>query len=170
MSDTSEKHWYALYTHSRSEKKMLEALVKNGIEAYLPVRTEYHKWSDRRKKVEVPIISLYVFVKIDLQAERDIIFGLPHFISFVSEGRKPQIIPDAEIDLMKRTVENAISIQVETQLLSKGQKVRISTGPMIGIEGIVSDISARKVNILLTTLGITLIADIDAADIVKVDN
>ena len=56
--------WYAVYTAARAEKKVKERLDQIGIENYLPLRTEYRVWSDRKKKVSVPLISGYIFVHI----------------------------------------------------------------------------------------------------------
>ena len=60
-----EKKWYALYTRSRSEKKVLIELQYAQIEAYLPLVTRLKMWSDRKKKVEEPLFRSYIFVYID---------------------------------------------------------------------------------------------------------
>ncbi|MGH2644138.1 MAG: transcription termination/antitermination NusG family protein, partial [Chitinophagaceae bacterium] len=51
--------WYALYTKSRNEKKVAERLVQKDIEIFFPLQEEVHQWSDRRKKVKVPVFRSY---------------------------------------------------------------------------------------------------------------
>ena len=65
--------WYVVYTKSKQEKKVAEGLKKLGIEAYCPLVTVMKQWSDRKKKVEVPLINSYVFVNID-ERQRDDVF------------------------------------------------------------------------------------------------
>ena len=57
-------NWYAVYTKPRSEKKLADRLNEHGIEAYLPLRKTLKQWSDRKKMVEEPLITSYVFVNI----------------------------------------------------------------------------------------------------------
>ena len=58
-------NWYALYTKPRSEKKVLDRLLEQEIEAYLPLQKKLRQWKDRKKWVEVPLINSYIFVKIE---------------------------------------------------------------------------------------------------------
>ena len=59
--------WYAVYTTSRAEKKVKQRLDESGIENYLPLRTEIRIWSDRKKKVSLPLIPGYIFVRIAVE-------------------------------------------------------------------------------------------------------
>jgi transcription antitermination factor NusG len=57
--------WFVLYTQPRNEKKVAERLEKLGIKAYCPMTIQVRQWSDRKKKVEVPLLNSYVFVPIE---------------------------------------------------------------------------------------------------------
>ena len=61
--------WYVLYTNPKAEKKVAEQLNKIGIETYCPLVTKIQQWSDRKKKIEVPLFSSYVFVNIEEHKE-----------------------------------------------------------------------------------------------------
>jgi transcription antitermination factor NusG len=61
-SDGSEA-WYALQTRVHRERIVELRLQTQGVTAFVPVTTEIHRWSDRRKSIEVPIFSSYVFVR-----------------------------------------------------------------------------------------------------------
>ena len=64
-----ELRWYALHTRARHEKAIERRLREQGMETFVPTTTEVHRWSDRKKKVEVPLFSCYVFVRCALTAE-----------------------------------------------------------------------------------------------------
>ncbi len=153
---TNEKHWYAVYTRSRCEKKMLDELINAGIEAYVPLRFEIHKWSDRNKRVDVPVINSYCFVHIDYDNDRYKIYKAYGFVAFVMHARKPVIIPNSEMDAMKQAVDSKLAIEVENHLLREGKRVRVISGPIKGAIGIVESLSDKNVRILLSTVGITL--------------
>jgi len=156
-----DRQWYAVYTKSRCEKKMLDFLTDVKIEAYVPIRKEMHKWSDRKKLVEMPMIHSYCFVKLDWESERNKVFVAPGFVNFVCHDRVGVVIPQSEIDLMKKTVDSMLAIEVENRLLRTGKKVRILTGPMTGTVGKVEALTSKRVNIVLEAVGVTMIVDLN---------
>lgn len=134
-------NWYIIYTTPRSEKKVAERLEKAGFEYYLPLTKKLKQWSDRRKIVEEPLFNSYIFIKINLHYKYDIthIDGVIKFVSFRSE---PAMVPDREIDLIKRTLEHdAESVEVEDLNYKKGQKIIVNYGPMIGYTGEVVNVN-----------------------------
>lgn len=157
-------NWYAIYTKSRAEKKVVEALDELGIKSYLPLKTVERQWKDRRKKIETPIIASYVFVYIDLNAQRKDLYEIQGFVSFVSEKRAPKPIPEHEIEMMRKTVESSWVFEVDNNTLVKGQKVILRREPLKGMEGIVTDVSSKKVHLILPTVGITLVVSMENAD------
>ena len=68
-----DKQWIVVRSKPRSEKVAHNELVKKNIEAYLPLLKERRKWSDRKKWVEFPLFSSYLFARIDI---KDSIFVL----------------------------------------------------------------------------------------------
>ena len=59
-----EPTWYAIHTMARHEKRVTTNLQEDRICAFLPLVEQLHRWSDRRSRVEVPLFSCYVFVRI----------------------------------------------------------------------------------------------------------
>lgn len=156
------RQWYAVYTKSRCEKKMMDYLNDVAkITAYVPIRKELHKWSDRKRLVDVPLIHSYCFVKVDWEKERADVFKAPGFVNFVCHERMGVPIPQSEIDLMRQTVDSMLAIEVENRLLRKGKKVKIMSGPMTGAIGVVESLTAKKVNIVLSAVGITMVVDLN---------
>jgi hypothetical protein len=65
---TSKKNtdpkWYAIYTNPRAEKLVRDRLLEAEVDVFLPLHKTFRIWSDRKKLVEVPLLTSYVFVKV----------------------------------------------------------------------------------------------------------
>jgi len=127
--------WYALYLRSRYEKKVYESLKKKKIEAFLPLIEKVHIWSDRKKRIIEPLFRGYVFVKTDLR-DKEIILMTEGVVRFVGINQKPSWIPDLQIDWLKRIIAESLDVHYE-RYLEVGNRVRVTGGPLVGVEGIV---------------------------------
>ena len=150
-----------MYTKSRAEKRVYDELLKQGINAYIPTRKELKCWSDRKKWVETPIISSYVFVNI--QAENYLkVFNANGVLSYVSRKGKPVVIPDREMSAMKRMVDSNLSFDVEAKTIRRGQNITIKSGPLAGITGKVVEIQGKKkFFITISHIGYSLVVTLD---------
>jgi len=143
--------WYVLYTKSKQEKKVAEGLKQLGIEAYCPVVTVMNQWSDRKKKVEVPLISSYVFVAIN-ERKREDVFKVPGIVRYLFWLGKPAIVRDIEIEALQKSLEG-IATSFEVLPFQKNEVVAISSGPFQGFEGIVKHINKNTIQLVLVDLG-----------------
>lgn len=143
MENNQSNNWYALYTKSRAEKKVLEQFTQLGIHAYLPLKRTLRQWSDRKKWVETPIINSYIFVNIPEHESRRV-FEAHGVVAFVSHKGKPATIPDHEIEAMRRAIENQLEFNMEANRLEKGQVVTVTSGPLEGIKGEVLEVQGSK--------------------------
>ena len=119
--------WFALYTRPKNEKKVTEQLVKLGIEVYCPLVTQVKQWSDRKKKVETPLISSYVFVHIE-EKDRNKVFEAFGVVRYLFWLGKPAVIRDEEIYLLKDSLKEVIST-FEISEIKPGDVMNISRGP-----------------------------------------
>ena len=133
LNDTPQ--WVALYTNPRAEKATAAHLKSLGYETYLPLERKLHRWSDRWKSVEVPLITSYLFVKIrgsdvvNIRAAKGVSF-------IVSWHGQPGIIPDSEIEGIRRLMDAEAEVKVMNDSeLKKGAHVRIIEGQFAGLEG-----------------------------------
>ncbi|WP_210410873.1 UpxY family transcription antiterminator [Leptospira sarikeiensis] len=128
------KYWYAVYTHSRSEKKLALQLQKKGITLYLPIISVKKQWSDRIKTVLVPVFPSYVFVKIDIRTEKLKVLETPGSVRFVSNEGIPLVIDEGDIEIIRTLVtEYPERIKIEREkMLAPGKKVLIKKGPFAG--------------------------------------
>jgi transcription antitermination factor NusG len=150
-----EKNWYAIYVSSRAEKKIGETLQSKGIEAYVPLVKTMRQWSDRKKIVEIPLLNGYVFVKIN-QHQSDNVLQIKGVVNFVKIEGKTALIREEEIGRLRQLVE--LGYQLEAGGISKsynpGDKVRINSGALCGLEGYVIDTSSGKnLEVLLESIG-----------------
>ena len=134
-NNQGEKLWYAIYVRSRHEKNIYSALLNKDIESSLPMKTVIRQWSDRKKKVEVPLFRGYVFIRIDISKDKLNILQTDGVVKFIGIRNKPSRIPDEEIHWIHMMVEESNTVKNEKEIPS-GQKVRVSSGPFKGVEGV----------------------------------
>jgi len=134
--ETAAENWYALLTHARHEKVVVQRLAERGVKTFLPLVTEVHRWSDRKKSVQLPLFRCYVFARFAPNRDErlrvlrvDGVFGL---IGAHGEGTP---IPEEQIDAVRQVVEGAAPGSAYP-FLKIGQRVRIRGGALEGMEGI----------------------------------
>lgn len=160
--------WYAVYTSSRAEKKVKERLDQAGIENYLPLRTEVRMWSDRKKKVSLPLISGYIFVKVE-EEQFISVLNVPGVVAFLKEKGKAVSIPDKQIEQLRFFEDNAEEpVEISFEEIPVGSLVKVVRGKLIGFEGELVEISNKyKIVVRLEHLGCAL-ATVSASCIEKV--
>jgi transcription antitermination factor NusG len=164
-----QKHWHVVYTKSRAEKKVLIELEYQGIDAYLPLQRKLRQWSDRKKWVEVPLISGYIFVNIN-RFEYDKVLQTIGVVSYVRFEGKAAIIPEEQIDSIKRLLlQNEHEIKVSIENFMKGDSIEVIAGSLIGMKGSLVTIKGKKrVAILLEQINLSIMVDLPITDIRKV--
>jgi transcription antitermination factor NusG len=143
--------WYVLYTKPRQEKKATDSLNAIGIEAYCPMVTVVKQWSDRKKKIQVPLISSYVFVNIG-EHQREAVFKVSGIVRYLFWLGKPAVVRAIEIEALKKSLEGIVA-SFEVSAIQKDTIYKISEGPFQGFEGIVKNINATTIQLLLVDLG-----------------
>lgn len=140
--------WYAVYVTARHEKKVAQHLEQREVEFYLPLYRKERKWKDgSRGTLELPLFPSYLFVRIG-RADRGRVLGVPGVVSFVGgTGCEPAQLPDAEIESLRIGLPER---KAEPHpLLEAGQRVRIRSGALVGMEGFVER-SRNRSRVVLT--------------------
>lgn len=129
-----KKVWYAVYTRSRSERKVFHRLEDENVECFLPTYKTMRQWSDRQKMVELPLFTSYVFVCIGLKEFHKVLItdGVVKIVSF---NGQPAEIPKHQIDNLKILINSNHNFEKSTLEFAPGQKVRINRGSLQGIIG-----------------------------------
>lgn len=128
--------WHVLYVKYRHESKVYKELVEKNIEAFLPMVTSTRKWSDRIKKIQVPIFPSYVFVNIKSNKDFHDVLSVESGCSFLSFGGEYGSVADNEISQIKLFVEarEMSDVQIMTSLPKIGERVKIEHGELSGLE------------------------------------
>ena len=147
-------NWYVLHTKPRNEKKVEEQLLSIGINAYCPKRTELKFWSDRKKKIEVPLLPSMVLVKIN---DNDInrVFESPGVVRYMFWLGKRAIVRKSEIDALKKYLNNNYNF-ASTQIskIKVGDNFNVSN--FNNETGVISRISNNNVWIYLKSIGFSV--------------
>lgn len=135
--------WYAIYTNPRAEKLVNSRLLEAGVETYLPLQKTYRQWSDRKKLIEKPLLSSYVFVKV-VPVEFPKVFRTIGVVKFISFEGKPVPIPQKQIDNLKLLIDSNAEIEVSSDKFEKGDNVEVVTGSLRGLTGELVKVHGRK--------------------------
>lgn len=118
------KQWYVLYVNVRHEKKVFEKFVEQGIESYVPIVKNVKQWSDRKKTVEEPLFTGYVFAKL-LPHELDKPRYVAGVINYLSFGKQKATVKQSEIDSLKYLIEKGYSLSTNSENIQVGAKVKL---------------------------------------------
>jgi transcription termination/antitermination protein NusG len=162
-----QPRWYAAQTCANHEKRVLEQLEQRTVEVYLPRYTSVRRWKDRRVRLELPLFPGYVFVHLALQ-NRLRVLQTPSIVRLVGFGGQPAPLPDQEIDGLRQGLAREMRFE-PYPYLKVGQRVRVTTGPRHGLEGIL----VRKKNVSRLVVSLDLImrsvaVEIDVAEVSSV--
>jgi len=165
----NQPHWYALYTKARAEKRVDQTLQEKGFESYLPIQETVRQWHDRKKKVELPVFSSYVFVRMALK-ERIPVLQTNGVLKLVSFTGKPSPIPDYEIAAVKRIFDGDHPYVV-TNYLSIGREVEVTYGPLAGIRGrLIERRGQNRLLIGIQQIGQALSVEVSQSEVVPIQD
>jgi len=145
MSNIS-KNWFVLFTKPRNELKVTERLRSIGIEGYAPCKMEVRQWSDRKKKVLVPLLPSMVLVSLQ-DKQVDQVFEVPGVVRYLFEHGKRAKVSNEEVLAMKSYLENTYSAQKELEV---GDTVKV---PLLEQEATLLSIKGKKCLAQLQKLG-----------------
>ena len=144
--------WFVLYTKPHHELKVANNLRKIGIRTYCPVFNQIKQYSDRKKKVEKPLLQSYVLVKIE-DKERKEVFNVAGVVRYLYWLGKPAIVREHEVEMMEKYLSGVYQDLLITKI-KKGINYKISEGPFIGQEGKVVNLFKNRIKLELPSLGI----------------
>jgi transcription antitermination factor NusG len=128
-------NWYALYTCPRHEKRVAEQIQQRQISCFLPLYRSVRRWKDRRKELELALFPGYVFVQVALPDKLRIL-TLPGAVGLVTFNGQPAALPEQEIESLRRRLAGSLPMEPHPYLQA-GRRVRVRSGPMEGLEGII---------------------------------
>lgn len=159
-----EAPWYAAYTWARHEKQVARQLEERQIQAFLPTYKSVRRWKDRRKILELPLFPSYVFVKMSLHNRLDLL-RLPGVLGLVCAQGKPVPVAGHEIQNLRQGIAGRTAIHPHPYLKT-GHRVRVRSGVMAGVEGIlIRRRDGARVVLSISLLQQSVSVHIDEADV-----
>ena len=150
--------WLVIYTKPQYEIRVSKALNAMGIQAYCPTYKKVIQYSDRKKKIEKPLMPSYVLVHID-EKDRNQVFIVPGVIRYVFWLGKPAEVRSKEIETLQNSLSGVIR-NFSLQHFKKGMNYIIPQGPFKGQEGEVLNHAKNKVQLELKGLGVFITLNI----------
>jgi transcription antitermination factor NusG len=158
-ASAGQDDWYAIYTRHQHEKTVAHILTNKGFETLLPLYPVTRRWKDRTKLLSLPLFPCYLFLKGGLERRLDIM-TTPGIHALVSNAGQPAAIPPAEIEAIRRAVESGFRVEPHP-LLKCGDWVRVKSGPLEGMEGIL----IRKKNLYRLVLSVEMLGKAAAVEV-----
>jgi len=161
------ERWYAAFTKHQHEKRVTQVLTNKGFETFLPLYREVHRWKDRDKTLCLPLFPCYVFVRTNLERKLDIL-QTPGICWLVGRGGYAWPIPDHEVDPIRSLAGSSAKFEPHP-FVACGDRVRVRSGPLLGIEGII--IRARNQHRLVLSVQLlkqSAAVEVDLSDVERV--
>ena len=156
--------WYALYTFPRNEKLVAEQIKRRSFTCFLPVYRSVRRWKDRRKELELVLFPGYVFVQMALEKKLKVL-EIPGAVRLVSFNGQPATLPASEIEILKNRLSGARGLEPHPYLWT-GRRVRVRSGALEGLEGIVLRRKDRcRVVFSVDLLKRSVAVEVDEADL-----
>ncbi|MFV8370427.1 UpxY family transcription antiterminator [Flavobacterium sp. LB2R40] len=148
-------NWYVVYTKPKWEKKVAEQLKKIGIACYCPLIIQERQWSDRKKKVEVPLFNSYVFVQVG-ETDRNSVFQSVGAVRYLFWLGKPAVVRDEEITVIKKWLNTADGNEVMVETYQIGDSIQLESGPFTNHKAKIKEVTNTHYVLVLESLGCVL--------------
>jgi len=159
--------WYAAYTRHQHEKSAAQILIHSGIEVLLPLYQAAHKWKDRTQVVCLPVFPCYLFVRASLESRVQVL-RTPGVVQFVGVAKQPSLVPDLQIEYIRRAAESVGGLQPHPYLHS-GDQVLVKRGPLAGVEGILTRFKGQyRVVLSVHLLQQSVAVEVDLTDLERI--
>ena len=143
--------WFAIYTRHQHEKAIAQILSAKGLEVFLPLYSATRRWKDRTMRLSLPLFPCYLFLRGMRERRLDVV-TTPGIVSILSFNGEPAVIPETEIESVRKAVEWGNRVEPHP-FLRCGDRVRVISGPLQGLEGIL----VRKKNLYRLVLSVEIL-------------
>jgi transcription antitermination factor NusG len=153
--------WYAIQTRYRCERKVTHALARQGVETFIPLLSETHRWSDRKKVIQTPLFSGYTFARLrPSPAWLRTVLQTVGVTGFVSAGNEITSIPPHQLEDLRRLLAQKVPCTL-APFLNLGRRVRVRGGCLDGLEGILTKNDGKHLIVSIDCIQRSLAIEID---------
>ncbi len=167
LNNPASANWYALFTRHQHEKSVAQLLSNKDHEVYLPLFRSLRQWRDRAKQLWLPLFPGYVFLREGMDRQLQIL-TTPGVIHVVGWGGRPASVSESQLDAVRRLLGSGLTVEVHPYL-TRGDRVRIKSGPLAGAEGILArEKGVARLVICIEMLGQSAAVEIDVSNVEKI--
>jgi len=160
--DSLKLPWFAVQVRAQRESSVADHLVGKGYELFLPMYKCRKRWSDRIKEIEAPLFPGYLFCRLD-RNDRLPILKTPWVLQIVGLNGSPIAVDEEEIMAVRTLVTSGVPTQ-PWPFMEIGDKVRIESGPLRGVVGILNQFKDNhRLVVSVTLLHRSVAVEIDSA-------
>lgn len=156
VSPENRMGWIVVWTESRAEKKVASRIAALGIDSWLPTVTENHRWSDRSRRVVLPLFPGYLFARAGI-AELSKVLRTPGVLTVVKAGGRPAVLSDAFVAGLRTALENpdfAPEAVATPPKYSVHDEIVVQHGPLVGLRGVVRQLrGAHRLLVWIAEIG-----------------
>ena len=161
------EQWYAAYTKHQHEKSAASLLEKKGFEILLPLYRTVHRWKDRMQPVALPVFPCYVFIRANLERKLAIL-QTPGIFWLLGNSGNAAVVPDADIEAIRKITTSPAVYEAHPYLKS-GDRVRVISGAIAGVEGVLTRVKNRyRVVLSVDLLQQALAVEVDIATVERI--
>lgn len=150
----NNNHWFVLVTKPRNEQKVESRLNDIGIQAYCPVRTELRQWSDRKKKIKVPLLPSMLLVKLPNNL-RQTVFDIPYVRRYLYWQGQPAVVKEQEVEVLRKVSDQEFA-SVTLQKYTPGTKIDLKSLGILDATGTIKYVSGNQCCVVIDSLGYLL--------------
>jgi len=163
--------WYAVQTGYRCEQRVASGLIMKGFRTYLPVLREVHQWTDRRKFVEVPAFSGYLFLHCEPSSRNRVnVLETSGIVRFLGGNHAPCPISNVEIEAVRRTLGSSVPCD-RCDALTPGTLVQVTRGPLAGVQGRLARIKNNlRLIVTISVFSQAISAELNLSDVEAVQD
>ena len=163
--DEGDQQWIAVYTRARSEQSVARQLQDRGLTSFVPLQRRLHKWSDRSKWIEQPLIPSYVFVLLS-SSEHHQLFDVPGLVRVVMFNGRVAVIQPKEIEFLRRSEHHPDAKAIGMHLVQCGEHVEITGGLFAGYSGSMVQVeNTCTVAVRIEELSYAVVVKVRATDV-----
>ena len=159
--------WYAVYTKPRWEKKVAAALTTQGITNYCPLNRVVRQWSDRKKTVQEPLFTSYVFVHVQEKQFPQLkkLDGILHLVCWLG---KPAVIREEEIEVIRQFLREHGQVRLEKTTVRLNDTIKITHGSFVNQQGAIVGFQNNHIKVALPSLGYLMYAVLEKSSVEKI--
>lgn len=162
--DSQDLQWFALQVRTRWESSTAVLLSGKGYQAFLPTFKARKRWNGKFREINAPLFPGYVFCQFDAQKRLPILVT-PGVLAVVGRGKVPLPVDDGEIAAIQTVVSSGFRAE-PWPYLEVGQRIRIESDALSGLEGILVNFKGnQRIVVSVTLLRRSVALEIDRSSV-----